>query len=313
MSDPLHPRCSWPGSAIAARFSGNQIHVRLADTGYDELEVVLDGMPRGVISTNPKRQDYEVAAGLAPGPHDVVLSKRTEARMGELTFLGLSPAEALADPPPAATRRIELIGDSITAGYGDLGVGASCTGNVVALENEFLSYGAIAARTLDAEHVTIAWAGKTIEQMADLYDRTIASRPDSRWDFATWTPDAVVINLGTNDFNHGDPGATAFTKAYVVLVRRVRLAYPHALIVSALGPMLTDTYPPGARALSRARAYLTEAMAQLRANGETHLSFIEFPAQDVANGIGCDYHPSVKTHRLMGASLASMLKTELEW
>jgi lysophospholipase L1-like esterase len=313
LSDAEHPRFAWSASAIQTRFVGKSLHVHLKGTGFDELQVVVDGAPAGVISMIPTREDYEVVAGLGAGPHELVLSKRTEARTGEVQFLGFEPAAVLAPPAHGPARRVELVGDSITAGYGAEGVGPTCSGNLAALQNEYLSYGAIASRSVGAEHVTLAWSGRTTEEMNDLYDRTLPARPTSRWDFTKWTPDAVVINLGTNDFNRGDPGPNAFTRPYLAFVQRVRETYPRAFIVCALGPMLTDSYPPGARALTRARGYITQVVNQLRASGDARVSFLEFPSQDFANGLGCDYHPSLKTHRMMGDQLAGALRAQLRW
>jgi len=313
LTDAEHPRFAWSASTIQTRFTGKGLHVHLRGTGYDELQVVVDGTPAGVIALNPSREDYEVVSGLGDGTHELLLSKRTEARTGEVQFLGFEPGVALAPPVRAAGRRIELVGDSITAGYGAEGAGPRCTGNLAALENEFLSYGALAARSVGAEHVTVAWSGRTTEEMNDLYDRTLPAQPASRWDFTKWTPDAIVVNLGTNDFNRGDPGQTTFTRPYLAFVQKLRALYPRALIVCTLGPMLTDSYPAGAHSLTRARGYITQVVTQLRAAGDSRVSFLEFPSQDVANGLGCDYHPSLKTHRLMGEQLAGALRAQLGW
>jgi lysophospholipase L1-like esterase len=294
------------------RFSGRTLHVRLKDPGYNELQVVLDGAPTSVIATSATKEDYEVTAP-SDGTHDLILSKRTEARTGEVLFLGFEPRVALSPAAPAPNRRIELIGDSITAGYGDEGTPATCSGNRVALENEYLSYGAIAARSVGADHVTIAWAGKTTEEMATLYERTLPSRPTSRWEFTGWRPDAVVINLGTNDFNRGDPGQVTFMRPYLALVAHVRALYPGALIVCALGPMLTDSYPAGGHTLTRARQYINAVVDKVREAGDQRVTFLEVPSQDFANGLGCDYHPSLKTHRLMGEQLAAALRGQLQW
>jgi lysophospholipase L1-like esterase len=314
VTDPDRPRFAWSASAIATRFAGRSLHVRLKDTGYDELQVVIDGAPAKILAINPSREDYEVVAASDGAMHELLLTKRTEARMGELQFLGFDPPPP-ATPPPghASHRRIELIGDSITAGYGDEGGGANCAGETVSFENEYVSYGAVASRSLGAEHVTVAWAGKTTEEMSKLYERTLPSHADSHWDFKRWTPDAIVVNLGTNDFNRGDPGRAAFVHPYVTFLLRLRAIYPDAKIVCALGPMLTDSYPPGVHALTRARAYITLAVAEARAAGDPNVSFLEFPTQDPANGRGCDYHPSKKTHALMGEQLAAALREKLQW
>jgi lysophospholipase L1-like esterase len=313
MSDPARPRFAWSGSAIATSFAASSLHVRLKDTGYDELQVVLDGRAVKVLSTNPAREDYEVVSGLDGRVHDLALVKRTEARMGELQFLGFDPAASLSPSGTASQRRIELVGDSITAGYGDEGSGISCPGDAVSFENEYASYGALAARDLRADHMTIAWAGRTTEEMSKLYERTLPSRAESHWDFTQWTPDVIVVNLGTNDFNRGDPGQAAFTRPYLAFVRRLRALHPGVEIVCALGPMLTDSYPPGVRALTHARAYLTAAVAEIRAAGDAKVSFLELSTQDAANGRGCDYHPSKKTHALMAEQLAATLREKLSW
>jgi lysophospholipase L1-like esterase len=140
----------------------------------------------------------------------------------------------------------------------------------------------------------------------------LPTRATSRWDFGRWKPDAVVIDLGTNDFSLGDPGA-AFLTAHQALVTRVRQNYPSALIVIALGPMLSDLWPVGAQALTQARARLTALVAGFNAAGDPQVRLIEFPNQDGAPSFGCRNHPSAATHRQLADQLARFLRQQLGW
>ena len=313
-SDPAGPRFAWSASGIATRFAGTGIDVRLHDTGGNEFQVVLDGEPTAVVKCSPSRDLYTLATGLPDTTHDIAIYKRTEARVGPVQFLGFVPqgGRPLLPPSRPPARRIEFIGDSITAGYGDEGPNAACH-FTASTENEFLTYAAITSRNLGAEHVNLAWSGRTTGGMAELYDRTLPAASESRWDFSSWVPDVVVVNLGTNNFAMGDPGQATIVGPYVRLLERVREHYPAALIVSALGPMLSDTYPAGAHILTHARKYLTIAVETVRAKGDARVLLLEFPAQDFANGLGCDYHPSLKTHRLMAEQLTSALRAQLKW
>jgi lysophospholipase L1-like esterase len=308
--DPAGARFAWSGSGVALRFKGTQLDARLkAGAGGDTLAVVVDGKPAPIVNLRGDKELYPIVTGLPDGEHEVEIVKRTEARVGEVQLLGF--AQPLLDPPPAPARRIEVIGDSISAGYGNEGPDQHCR-YTPATENATATYGWLAAKSLHAEASIVAWSGKTIDDMAGLYDRAVPTRPGSRWDPNTFVPDAVVINLGTNDVTRGDSQAP-FVASLVKLVDRVRLLYPSALIVCCVGSMLTDTYPPGKQTLTRARTYVKAAVEQKRSAADTRVTFLEFPTQDPAVGYGCDYHPSAKTHQIMAERLAAHLKTELGW
>jgi lysophospholipase L1-like esterase len=313
-TSPEGPRFAWPGTAASVRFSGSSLAVRLKDDGSNAFEVIVDGAAKGVLFTGPSRELYPVAAGLQAGDHEVTLAKRTEALFGEVQLLGFVPGAGGELRPASAwrpARRIELVGDSITAGYGDEGTTPTCPFSA-STENELSAYGAIAAFELGAEHATIAWSGKTIGEMNALYDRVLPGRADSRWDAASWVPDAVVINLGTNDMLRSDAKADAFVAAFDALVARVRAAHPRAFIVCALGPMLTDGVPAGSRRLSHARQYLQTVVDHARAAGDSHVELLEFPTQDT-NRAGCGFHPGLATHRAMADQLADLLRSRLGW
>jgi hypothetical protein len=56
----------------------------------------------------------------------------------------------------------------------------------------------------------------TLPTMPQLWQAVLpASHPELLWNASSWTPDAVVINLGTNDFTKGVPDEGCFRDAYL--------------------------------------------------------------------------------------------------
>jgi hypothetical protein len=175
---------------------------------------------------------------------------------------------------------------------------------------------ALTAGALDAEAVAVAWSGRGVvrnyadepgEPMPVLYERTLPARAESRWDFSQWRADAVVVNLGTNDFSLGrSPPREDFVSAYATLLRRIGAVYPGAPVFCMIGPMLVGEQ------LESARAYVDEALARLRHEG-ARPQLVEVTPQTAADGYGCDWHPSAKTHRRMAAELTPVIRSAMSW
>ncbi len=304
----------WSGSGIIAAFEGTAVSVTLEDSGNNEFSVVVDGELMPKLVAQGGSGDYELASGLAEGPHVVELYRRTEASFGTSTFhdFDFGVGQLLA-PPPASAHRIEVIGDSITCGYGNEGESASC-GFSKDTENHYATYGAIAARALAAELVTIAWSGKgivynydtdTTDPLPALYDRVLPTRGANSWDFS-WLPEAVVINLGTNDFStDGDPTLELFRDEYAAFLGHLRDVYPDAYILCTVGPLLEGAD------LDAARMGIEAAVAVRKSAGDAR---VESWQMNIANdNPGCDYHPGLATHEAMGAALVAELRTRLGW
>jgi lysophospholipase L1-like esterase len=313
-SDPAGPRFAWSGSTVVARFTGSSVGVRLAGKA-NFFDVRIDGQLMPTLATAQGREDYPLASNLGPGAHEVSVFRRTEAREGITTFLGFTfdPAGELLPPGPPSERRLEIVGDSTTCGYGVEGKNSNCP-FTLATENYDVTYGPVAARAVGAELITVAWsakgmyrnfAGDMTDTMPILYERTLPD-PSSKWDFTSWIPHAVVINLGSNDFQKGDPGQ-AYVTTYTAFVHHVRENYPDALIICALGPKLSG------QQLATARGYVTAMVDTLTSQGDAHIAFLELPQAEPEDGFGCGGHASVATHQRMGETLAGALRSKLGW
>lgn len=313
-SDPAGPRFAWSGTGVVASFSGTSVTLRLDDTGSNQFTVVLDGELAPTLVTTAGPNDYVLATEIAPGTHRIEVYRRTEASFGPTQFLGFDfgPQGELLPPPPVS-RRIEIIGDSVSAGYGNEGV-LPC-GFSADTENHYLTYGAIAARALGAELSTVAWSGKGVvynydadvnEPMPALYGRTLPQDPASTYDFAT-QPDVVLINLGTNDFStDGDPATDLFAGEYSALLTRVRAAYPDAFILCTVGPLL------GGEDLAAARTGIAAGVEAFAAAGGSNARAWEMNVPN-GNTPGCDYHPNLDTHRAMADAVTAEIERELSF
>lgn len=308
LTTPEAPTFSWSGSSLQTRVDGSGLSIVLDGASAVGFQIEVDGALTGTFDTTGGMQTYELAAGLAAGQHDIRVIRRNEGFFGNVSFQHFEPAAgaALVESPAPHARALEFIGDSITCGYGVEGPNEFCnfSGDT---ETVVASYAFITAESVDADAHFIAYSGKgvhqnyggnTDEMMPELYQRTLTGEAASQWDFSSFTPDVVVINLGTNDFSAAIDGA-AFSADYVELLTTVRGNYPAAVIVAVTW----------AHWGSGNEQLVHDAVATFADPNVLETQF----SIDPADGWGCDYHPSAVTHQKLGAQLTALLKSELGW
>jgi len=312
-------RLSWAGTAASVRFRGTAVSADITDNGKNHFLVLVDGKPkREKLTPVAGRSTLSLAKGLPRGEHTVTLYKLNEPLVGTSTlhaFIVDEYGEPLV-PQAAPSARIEIIGDSISTGYGNEGENQSC-GFSPETQNHFLTYGARAARDVGATLTTLAWSGKGVfsnrgvasdpETMSSLWTRSLPAE-GLDYEFDEAPPQAVLINLGTNDFAPEVEDTTPFAAAYDALLKEVRQKYAKTEIIVAVGPLLSDSYPEGKSALTTVRSTLHHMVERRRKEGDAHVHFLEFAAVQPNEGFGCDFHPSEKTHRRMAATLVKTLR-----
>jgi lysophospholipase L1-like esterase len=291
-------RSNWSGAYFRVGFTGTTVKLRLAAAA--NIYVSIDGGAEanypgasGTINLTP--------TPLASGRHTLRVAGREQ---DIIQFQGLvldSGATTLAPVPRA--KRLEFIGDSITAGCCALTRGA------------LNDYAWLVGEILNADHTRIAYSGICLQngvactspnsigmsqQYFKLQNVEFPSSPD--WDFTQYQPDAVIINLGTNDQNFGVSDAT-FQSTYTTFLQNVRARNPNAFI------FVLRTFG-GFKAAPTLAAVLARVAA-----GDTKLYYVDTTGwvttgtSDYTDGL----HPSDSGHVKIANLLAPFIAKTARW
>jgi lysophospholipase L1-like esterase len=203
-------------------------------------------------------------------------------------------------------RNLIFIGDSITSAYGIDGV-APC-GFTAATENYLHGYGKVIADLMNANAHIISWSGIGVvrnyldeKQLSETpmpvyYNRTIPIEASSYWNPSQFKPDAVYVQLGTNDFSlPNPPTAEQFQSGYTTFINRIRTDYPGAKIMIACAAMKVDGMCENIEATANAN----------------NVAYLDVPSSTIENDIACDVHPSAQGHVNMANVIAPALEALL--
>ena len=330
-TDPMAPSFAFPGVSIRAKFSGHALDLVFHDHGnlsnINYYNIIIDDGPPEVLIMEPGIHTYKLARRLKGRTHTIEVFKRNESGdgQGQGEFLGfrIKHREKLLPLPPEKGR-IEFIGDSITCGYGDMLSTFHPDEHHYStkLSNAYSAYGAVTARALNAELMMVAYSGRgAYRNIGGLGGSTIPQMylrilPDSdqgaTWDVKRFTPQVVVINLGTNDFSPGvapddiDNLRRGFEEAMTAFVKRLRGYYPNAAIILAEGPMMRDRFPKGYKSVTSVRTAFQNIIAKQQQAGDTNVYMFVIPNQH--GPWGQDWHPTAATHQKISDLLVAFIR-----
>ena len=311
----------WSGSSIKIYFEGESIQALLKDASGDNYyNIILDNDSTFILRPNTTKQYYELASNLPEGKHSIEIFRRTEWNRGKTSFYGfkLTNSSRILSKPASKKRKIEFYGNSITAGYAIEDFSGNDSPDST-YTNNYLSYSSLTARHFNAQYHCICKSGIGITVswdpliMPEIYDRLIPIDSTSKWDFSSYTPNVVIINLLQNDswlvnlpdneefkkrFGDQAPSEEYIINAYQQFVANIRTKYPEANIVCSLGSM--DAAKKGSKWID----YIKLATANLDDN-RVYTHFMPYIESSV--------HPSIQDQEIMANSLIQFIDKNIEW
>ncbi len=149
-----------------------------------------------------------IASGLEEGEHSFRFFKQAHNLHCNVDIDAITVEGEVLEKPADRDLYLEFIGDSITAGYGTYYASGSLA-MTYPYSDGTQSYAFMTAENLNADYSLIArcsWgimAKSTNNNLPAVYKYVCYSRNcTDLYDFAR-KPDAVIVNLGTNDLSHG--------------------------------------------------------------------------------------------------------------
>ena len=266
LSDPFAIVWTYPGTFVRMKFKGTQlfIHVRNKHNYWNNYLGVAEGDAQTKLLL-PEEGEATIEIPLQTTQdniHEVTIFKRQDA-CHELMILGFEincntdDECELLEASPLPPRRIEVYGDSVSAGEVSEAIDYVAKADPEhngEYSNSWYSYAWMTARMLNAQIHDIAQGGIALmdgqgwfhepEQIGMesawnkiRFNKTFGELTE--WDFNQYTPQVVVVAIGQNDNHPFDymsedymcEKAILWREHYTEFLKKLRQVYPKASIV----------------------------------------------------------------------------------
>ena len=221
-------------------------------------------------------------------------------------------------PVKEPSLKLEFIGDSLTSGEGIWGALNETDWTPMFFSGVY-NYASITAQMLDADlHICsqsgwglfASWDGNVEHILPPQYEKICGVLKGEKnqslgalkdYDFRKWQPDAVIINLGTNDqsafgmenFSHD---ISEFEAAAVAFLEKIRRMNPKAVIVWGYGMIGDMMKEPIIHAIETYK----------RKSKDKQIYYFQF-TEMTPDMRGCREHPNADYHRLAAKELGTFL------
>ena len=186
------------------------------------------------------KNEYETieVTGLAKGAHIVRINKLNEAQFSKIGLADYEQNAAEVAPiEKRSKRKMEVYGDSITCGFGNL-ASSNQEQFSMATEDAMQTYGILAAEELGFDCNLISCSGLAMAlspfgSSFTLKDIYATSDMEKAWNLSSYIPEYVLINIGTNDntaylsssSSEKEAKLNLFKSNYLSMMKGLRNAY----------------------------------------------------------------------------------------
>lgn len=295
------------GGGISFGFKGSSLEVDfLGCKSY--IAAYIDDMEEIVIIANDPGY-IKVVDGLDPDKiHSVTLTRRNEGNGGEgsTKIAGIRISDGgkyYVKDYKNGRKRIEVLGDSICCGYGNLYDPAHPVDNSLDMEDGSKTFATMLADYYDADLTTCCISGIGVGNAANSPWPLLPvykSEGGQPHDFTKNIPDVVIIELGTNDHACGNTG-DEFVENATNYIEFIRGNYPDVPIIWYYGVM-GDTLKP----------QIESVVKKFNDAGDDKV-FCLFTVQDAKEAPGGAGHPSLETHERMAKELEKFINKNVKW
>lgn len=275
------------------------------------IQIVVDHDFKNIYKFEINKDLYEINVPLDNNVHYIELYKQTEAIRSHIAVTEIE-ADNFLNMDYKYDHVIEVIGDSTTAGYGNLGKNPEpySTANSDGLQD----FAFLAGKRFNAEvnFLTASGWGVYASIWTDpkqinvcQYKDKVCVLSDIDYDYKNTNPELIVMSLGTNDgtYLREDPNLTMvrtkeFIMHYTGLILYKLNQYPNAKIVMIYGTINeVEMYENVEKVYENVKKY-TSNVYLLRCHGD--------------NG-GANGHPSMEAHYNVAKELEDWIKDVMKW
>ena len=292
----------------------------ISETGDHEhqyIKTYLDYNVDSIIELN-KGNNNEVTLfkNLSEGRHSLKVLKMNELSTTKLYIKSINGEgyEYYKRTYEPKKKLIAFYGDSITAGYGNLGDSNSKT-YYTKEQDGTLSYAQQTCDKLGYESSIIGWSGVALSSKLAPYGVDIMDKFDTydgvnKYDFNLEKPYIVVMNLGSND-NSGytdenkndidrENGINEYIENYSIIVDKIKKYSPDCKIISCYN-MCGIISNKLISAIKKSTSNINQKY------GDNTAYTLEF----MSDRSGSNFHPSLQAHNVNSDELVQFIKKEI--